>query len=147
MTERANQLQDILEGFHLFKRGIEATMRCRESDFQITNSQWFVLDTINREEVASIKSISAELGISSSATTQIVNDLVKSGYVLKQSDKDDGRVTVVVLSPKTKQALRKLRTQVLRNMTQVFSVLTDAELATFHKMQMKIVNTSFNKNK
>lgn len=125
---------------------MESTIFRGGSDFRITNSQWLVLDIIRREGGASIKVISTDLGISSSAATQMVNELVKSGYVLKHSLKEDGRVTVVVLSPKTEQALKKLHTHVLRNMTKVFSVLTDPEFATFHKLQVKLVRT-FLKNK
>jgi len=145
MVVRTKELQDILEGFHTFKRGLEAATLCCEGDFRITNSQWLVLDVIRRERGASIKIISTELGISSSATTQIVNELVKSGYAQKQSLKGDGRVTVVILSPKTEKALQKLRVYVLRNMTRVFSVLTDKEFATFHKLQKKLIS-AFNKH-
>lgn len=146
MASRTNELQAILEGFHTFKRGMESTILCGETDFRITNSQWLVLDIIRREGGASIKAISSELDISSSAATQMVNELVKSGYAQKQSLKEDGRVTVVVLSPKTEQALKKLHTRVLRNMTKVFSVLTDQEFATFHKLHIKLVS-AFIKNK
>ncbi|MFI5260529.1 MAG: MarR family winged helix-turn-helix transcriptional regulator [Candidatus Paceibacteria bacterium] len=141
MAARTKELQDIIEGFHAFKRGIEATISCREVDFHITNSQWLVLDIIRREGSASIKTISAELGISSSGTTQMVNELMKNGYVLKHSQKEDKRVTVVVLSPKTEKVLQKLHVHVLRNMAKIFSVLTDKEFATFHKLQLRLIET------
>jgi DNA-binding MarR family transcriptional regulator len=142
MATRTKELQDILEGFHTFKRGIEATMRCPEGDFQITNSQWLVLDIVRREGGASIKAISAELGISSSATTQVVNELVKSGYAEKRSLEEDARVTIVVLSPLTEEVLQKLRAHVLRKMNKVFSVLNDKEFTTFHKLQVKLIGAS-----
>ena len=141
MATRTKELQDILEGFHTFKRGIEATILCSGGNFHITNSEWLVLDIISREGGVSIKMLSTELGISSSAATQTVNTLVKNGYAMKQSLKEDGRVTVVILSPKTEKALKKLRTHVLRNMTKVFSVLDDKEFATFHTLQLKLIRT------
>lgn len=121
-------------------------MLCSDSDFHVTRSQWLVLDLLKREGGVSIKNMSTTLGISSSATTQLVNELVKNGFVLKRSLKEDGRVTIVVLSPKTEKALQKLRTHVLRNMAKVFSVLTDTEFATFHKLHTKLVRTFIHKH-
>src|SRR3989344_4312497 len=119
MATRTKELRDIREGFHVFKRGIDAAIACKGSDVHISHSQWFVLDLIGREKRVSIKEISATLGISSSAATQLVNEPVKDGYVLKRSDKKDGRVTVVAISPKATAALAKLRTHVLRGMAKV----------------------------
>lgn len=141
MASRTAELQDILEGFRVFKRAIEEAVRCQDSGFHVTSSQWQVLDYVRREGGSSIKKLSTELGVSSSATTQMVNELVKSGYAEKDSLKEDGRVAVVVLSPKTEQALKSLHAHVLRNMNSIFSVLSDKELETFCVLQTKVVRS------
>lgn len=146
MASRTKELQQIMEGFHTFKRGMESAILCSCGDFRITNSEWLALDILSREGSASIKMLSSELGISSSATTQVVNALVKRGYAVKRSLVSDGRVTVVALSEKTERTLATLRTQVLRNMNKVFAVLSDREFATFQSLQAKLVS-AFIKNK
>ncbi len=139
MRRRTKDLGELLEGFHAIKRRLLAGEPAATRSFRITGSQWLGLSIIARKGSISIKDLGADLGITSSAATQIVGELVKGGYVTKRPDVHDARAARVALSPKTKKALGALRRGALRRMAELFSVLDDAEFALYVKLQSKLV--------
>ena len=140
MKHPTQELQEILEGFHTVKRVLEIKHgACAVGKPSITNAQWLALDVISRCKEASIKDIYTALGVTSSAATQVVNDLVKMGLVSKKVSATDARVAVVSLTPKTKRMLVALRTTMLQNMAGLFSVLTKEEFETYRALHAKLV--------
>jgi len=145
MAHPTKELQELLEGFHSLKRALEVKSgTCMFGDYAITNAQWLALDVIGRTENASIKDICSVLGVTSSAATQVVNDLVAAGLVQKRPSAKDARAVAVSLSPKTKKVLAQFRTGMLQNMSKLFSVLTKEEFETYRALHTKLV-TSFTK--
>lgn len=140
MSDRRQKLWKMCEGMHALKRtfGMQHEKR-PASTFHLTTSQWLALEIIARKKEASVKDISAALSISSSAATQIVNELVKYGHVAKKTDPKDARVSLLTLSSKTRQALTTMRTAMLRHMDKLFSVLTDAEFSEYIRLHEKVI--------
>lgn len=145
MAHPTKDLQEILEGFHSLKRVLEVKSgTCMFGDYAITNGQWLALHVIARTEDASIKDICSALGVTSSAATQVVNDLVAAKMVEKRASTKDARAVAVSLTPKTKKVLVQFRTGMLQNMSKLFSVLTPEEFDTYRTLHAKLV-TSFTK--
>lgn len=141
MKHSAKELQEILEGFHTVKRALETKhASCGVGMPTITNAQWLALGVISRHKEASIKDIYSTLGVTSSAATQVVNDLVKMGLVTKKANATDARGVVVALSPKTKRMMTALHKVMLENMSSLFSVLTKEEFKTYRALHAKLVH-------
>ena len=140
MIDATKELQEVLEGFHTVKRVLEIKHGvCPVGKTSITNAQWLALDVISRSKEASIKDIYNALGVTSSAATQVVNDLVKMSLVSKKVSATDARVAVVSLTPKTKRMLEELRTAMLQNVSSLFSVLSKEEFETYRALHAKLV--------
>jgi len=137
MKHSIAELQEILESFHTVKRMLEAKHSVR--GLSITNAQWLALDSISRTAEVSIKDLCGALGVTSSAATQVVNDLVKMGLVSKRASTKDARAVVVSLTPKTKRTLAQLRVAMLENMSTLFSVLSKDEFRTYRELHGKLI--------
>ena len=105
----------------------------------VTFSQWRVLEIIDRQGKASIKEIHTALGISSSATTQLVNELVKKKYVSRRVDPADRRVSSIRLSPKMRKFLKMLKDQNLKKTIRLFKPLNDREFRQYIDLHKKII--------
>lgn len=142
MSRRTKELERIFEGFHSLKMNLAAGRRAFPAGMRITGSQWLVLGYVARHAKASIKDISAALGISSSAATQIVRELVKSGCVVKRSDPEDARAVAVDLSAKARKDLKELREGMLRNYDRLFTALSDREFTLYVRLNEKIIHAA-----
>ena len=81
INKRKKQIQEILENMHKIKKLLAHDAVCYHKNKAITNAQFIVLQIIKDEKNIGIKEIAKILGISCSATTQIINTLV-NGYTL-----------------------------------------------------------------
>lgn len=138
---RAQHVQKLLEDMSVLQQKMLAKHRLMAQINKITFSQWRVLEIIDRAGKASIKEIHTQLGITSSAATQLVNELVKKAYVKRRTDTRDARVSAVVLTPAMRTALRKLKDQNLKLTVQLFGALNDKEFKHFITLHKKIINS------
>lgn len=138
--DRAKHIQELTEGFYV----IQQKMLSKRSPIitgmkHVTFSQWRVLEIIDRQGKASIKKIHTALGITSSAATQLVNELAKKKYVSRRADLDDGRVSSVVLSVKMRHLLKTFKDQNLKKTIQLFKALNDREFKQYIDLHNKII--------
>ncbi len=138
MLDRSKQLQKILESFYKIKRHADLKNMCRTYGLSVTHSQWIMLSYIYREGSVSVKEICTEFGITSSAVTQLITELVKHHYVIKVISTTDRRMTNIHLTPKTKQVILRVRRAILAHMLKMFSVLDDKEFTKYMQLSMKI---------
>ncbi len=141
MTSRTSKLQEMLEGFYKMKRHADMRKSCRTHGLSVTHAQWMVLNFIYREEHVSVKDICLAFGITSSAVTQLVNELVKNNYVAKETSTTDRRVSTIELTKKTSQTMSRVQKSILAHMLQVFSALTDQEFMEYARLNKKINNS------
>lgn len=126
----------------MLKRTIDPRGYLTEENRPLTMTQWIVLGIIARKGSVPIKDIKEALQVSSSAATQIVNELIKRGRVEKCADINDARVMLVTLSPKTQKALAQLRRAMVRRLTKLFSVLNDREFAQYMLLHEKVMSSA-----
>lgn len=106
---------------------------------QTTSSQWGVLVFIEQQGSSTVKEIAKELGITSSATTQLVDGLVSAGYVSRETHTVDRRSVLLTLSPTIKTKIDKMKKQVLKKFLTFFDALNDTELNHYSLLTSKIV--------
>ena len=145
MLSRKQKLEELLESFgslrrHLTSRGADyATMP------RITPSQWGVIMLIQQRDESSVKEIATALHISSSAATQLVDGLVKSGYVAREEHTKDRRAVALTLSKKTIKQVAKMKGRMIQNFLKVFEILSDKEFSQYCALHKKIIQRFSNK--
>ena len=137
--DRKKLIEEIAEDWHAIKNKMHARVvaLCKGD---VTASQRFALFLIAQRQGTSVKNIAAMLGVSSSAATQLVNELVRTGYVQRKTSKKDKRELDLVISKKGKKQLGLMKRDYLKMMSELFYQLDDKDLATFSKLNKKILS-------
>jgi DNA-binding MarR family transcriptional regulator len=129
----------MLEGFHAIKRALAGSKKLQRRVHELTPSQWLAVSVIARTEAASVKDIREALGVSSSAVTQLVQELEKGGYVEKHLDPSDRRSQRITLSSAARRAADSMKRSMLAHADKLFSALDDAEFAVYVALHKKVV--------
>jgi MarR family transcriptional regulator, organic hydroperoxide resistance regulator len=132
----------IAESLDRFARLTQAMMLTRTSggplwgDVNITLPQLKVLGLlVGREQPVSGRELAGLLGVGPSAVTPLVDRLVEHGYVRRQEDERDRRITRLLVTEAGVELLRRMMAGRLEIMADLLRHLTTEELA--------IVNQSF----
>jgi len=139
MVSRTKELEEIFESFYALRQKAAFKKMTAASCPQIANSQWLALAVIARTDKATIKDVHTALGITSSAATQLVNELVSKKYVLRKTNIKDRRALALELSPTAKKFFKTMRVNAIKNLAQSFSALNDEEFALYIKLTRKIL--------
>src|SRR3989338_5172757 len=139
MSKRKILLEEITTAFHAIKNKMHAKMMHKNKG-NITHSQEFALFTISQSKDTGIKEISKMLCTSSSAATQLVNELVKQGYVIRRTNSKDKRALHLEVSKKGHAQILKTKLQHSKIISSLFSSLTNRELKNFIALNKKILN-------
>ena len=80
------------------------------------------------------------LGTSSSAATQLVDNLVKKGTLVSEKSLEDRRALKIRLAKNTKELIETTKTQTYQKIYTFFDILTDEELQQLSKLSKKVTN-------
>jgi len=148
MLNRQKIIEEIITNFQAIRRKIMTESLCLSNKYHITNSQRELFNIIVQHDGIKMMEISKLLGISNSATTQLVDGLVNNGYLIRESDSEDRRALKIKLSDKSKKNIREIRTQGFKKISDIFEILNDDELSKFCEFNKKIADKILNsKNK
>src|SRR5258706_10223100 len=125
MTNRKEQVKELMENFQALRRTTMFHSPRALNRPRITPSQWGALMCIKREGKSTVKDVAKTLGITSSAGTQLVDGLVKSNYVAREISATDRRKVVLTLSKKTEAWVNKKREERMQKFLKFFEVLND----------------------
>ena len=142
MKTRKQLIEEIMANINAMKHKMHVKMLARTHGNKITHSQWFVLSLIEAKQNMGIKEIAATLGITSSATTQLVDGLVQQGYVVRNTNIHDARALQLRLSPKGKTRITAMKKEFFRTMAVFFEALSDEELKTYCALHKKILTNA-----
>ncbi len=145
MSDRRSQIEGILQYFQAMKHRVLSGTYILSPRNQIPNSQWIVLRIVYQNEGIGVKEISHRLGISSSAATQLVDSLVRKGYLIREESPEDRRALRISLTVKTRELIDVTSARALGAVQSHFDVLTDEELHTFYKLCVKVANNMIDK--
>jgi MarR family transcriptional regulator, organic hydroperoxide resistance regulator len=140
MLDRKKQITEIIEHFRAVYKALTRITPSLLIDLNITQTQMFILSLVKENEGLSLKELAGMLGISSSATTQQVNDLVQRGYLIRESNDADRRYIKIRLSEEMSNPIGVLEDRLIERFAECFSELTDEELVFYGKMNRKIAN-------
>lgn len=142
MTARSELIERLQESFQLIRRKLMSKdlMSAHKELCGITPSQWGVLRVIHMRERVSTKELAAQLDISSSAATQLVDGLVENGNLKRSDNPDDRRSQYIELSGPAKKHMKLMRKLYLKRLSELFSGLSDAELEQYLRLCTKVAS-------
>lgn len=133
--KREKAIEEILAWFQQIKRQIG----CQLKQSDLTHAQWIALSVIREQKNTGIKKIAEVLGVSSSASTQLVDDLEKNKFVIRSVSKKDKREVLISLTQKAQKQFRDMHRERIREFALFFDALSDEEFATYVTLNKKII--------
>lgn len=98
------------------KEAIIAPMRPKLREHEITEPQWRVMRVLNDRGAADATGLAAVGLLHAPSVTRILRDLEQRGFVVREPDLNDGRRTLVVLSPEGRALVQLISREVMRIM-------------------------------
>lgn len=144
MINRKIILEKLLEDIHVMEHKLMIA-HASQKKISITPSQGFVLRFVCKSNSTNAKKIADSLNITSSAAAQLINGLVKNGYLVRKENSKDRRISHLSLSKKAEDLFKEFNNQSIKKMVEVFSILTDDELIQHTKINRKIIKSIINK--
>jgi len=138
IPDRESLIEDILRNYYVIIHGLVAGTPIQPLKWEITNAQWMALLQIYQNEGIGVKELAQSLGISSSAATQLVDNLVKKGYLERRVNPVDRRALKIRLSRKLKNLGDTVKGQIRGGIYSLFDVLTDEELKQSYEASGKV---------
>lgn len=138
MPGRKQDIKTIVDAMHAIRRKFIACNGVKKTASSITPSQWAVLGVILENKKVGVTDVAQQLGISSSAATQLVEGLVEKGYIVRRADKTDRRAFTLEIPSKHLRKIELLKSQTLERFTHLFGALTDKELKTYALLNQKL---------
>ena len=151
MKTRKQYIEEIIRNLHAIRGKFAARWRSKSNKqnigfgAKITSSQWMALATVMRNENISMTGLAESLGISTSAATQLVDELVGKGYLVRTGKPDDRRALSLTLSAICKKKIGDMKTKHAKRFEHMFDALTDDELKQYATLNKKITESIFKK--
>ena len=137
--DRKELIEEITADFHAIKNKMHGKMMQGQKG-GITHAQRFALFVISQSKDLGIKEISKMMCTTSSAATQLVNELAKQGFVKRKKNEKDRRALDLAVSKKGQKQIIKAKKLQMEMMSKIFSALSNKELQSFIKLNKKIIN-------
>ena len=94
---------------------------------ELTFPQIVILDYLFKKGICKMSDLSMVLGVTGAGATGLVDRLIKLGMVNRFRSDDDRRVVKVILTQKGIKSLKKIQSQRLRTIAELFSDLNYEE--------------------
>jgi DNA-binding MarR family transcriptional regulator len=141
MRDRRKQVEEMMEGFMALKHRMAFDRRLSASKSRITPAQWGVVVYIRNHAACTVKDIATAFSMTSSAATQLVEGLVKKGFIERKPLESDRRSVALTLSKKTHQHMRAMREIAAERFLELFKTLTDKEFEQYCVLHRKMVQS------
>jgi DNA-binding MarR family transcriptional regulator len=138
-STRKELLQSLAEKMASIMRRVHKGQGFKFSVFILRPPQVRILFFITRqnEEVA-IKDLAEMLGVTPGAVTQFLDGLVDIGLVRREEDIKDRRIMRIKLTELARSKLEEFRKAYLASASQVFDILSDAEIKELVRLLDKV---------
>lgn len=144
MPTRKENIEKIMESIQAIRRYLIAKSFKNSPKIMgheerwMSPSQWAVVSIVMKQADLGIKDISRMLGITSSATTQLVNASVLKGFLVRKKSEKDRRALVLELSASWKKRAEEMKSRSMKQWTNALNTLSDDEIALYLKLNTKI---------
>ena len=116
------------------------------SDFDLSSTEWTILGQIyEHKDGIRLSELAILLGVEAPLITNLIERLVKKGFVQKHNHPRDKRAKLLFLTKKGQDLLPEVEGLVQEKMQKVLKGATDDDLATYYKVLMIIVKNAAKK--
>jgi len=98
------------------KESVLAPMRPKLREYNITEPQWRVMRVLNDRGASDATSLAGVGLLHAPSVTRILKDLEERKFVVREMDVNDGRRTLVALTPEGREIVKIISRDVLRVM-------------------------------
>ena len=133
-TKRTHSSEEVAYATALFFAVRRIMRTALGKNKKLDPSSWLRVETmkfIAENDKSKMKDIADYLSITAPSATSLVSGLVKSGFVIGYTDRDDRRASRLILTKKGKAELKKAVTRGMKIFSTLFSILSKSELAAF----------------
>lgn len=141
-SHRRSLIESLLETMKDASRAVSAGREQCFKHFKLHSAQVRVLHYIMQNQPVAVKDIAQSMGTTSSASTQMVDAIVRAGYLSRTRDPHDRRRVVVRLSAKGTAKFRSFRADHLRRVTTTVGRLSDREISSLVALLRKVTAQS-----
>lgn len=146
MIGRKKKIRELIENLYFLRRHMAFASVHSMKMPRITPAQWGALIFIEHSGKSTVKDVAKGLNITSSATTQLIDGLVSSGYVTRKEDARDRRKALLILSQKSRSHIAKMKEHILNGFLKTFEVLNDQEFSQYLALNKKLARVFPRKN-
>lgn len=137
--QREELIEAIFANMHQMHRAGASKFHSLIGKMYISSSQMELLVTVKHMQPISVKNIAAHMRLTPGAVTQLMEGLVERGYLERNPDEQDHRVTNVRLAESGALQLKELWEKRKSMMREVLGSLTTEELTIMLRAQEKIL--------
>jgi len=102
--------------------------------------QFFLLTYLDQKEVLTMSAIAQKMGHTTAAASGLVARLENLAYVVRSSVREDRRKVMVCITPKGSALVRRIREEMMGNLSKVMQHLTPDEQKAWLHIYTKIYN-------
>jgi DNA-binding MarR family transcriptional regulator len=102
--------------------------------------QFFLLTYLDQKEVLTMSATAQKMGHTTAAASGLVARLENLGYVMRSSTREDRRKVLVCITPKGSALVRRIREEIMGNLTKVMQHLSPEEQKAWLHIYTKIYN-------
>jgi DNA-binding MarR family transcriptional regulator len=114
---------------------------CKElAPGNVSFPQYFLLTYLDQKEVLTMSAIAQKMGHTTAAASGLVARLENLGYVMRSSAPEDRRKVMVCITTKGSTLVRRIREEMMGNLTKIMEHLTPAEQTAWLHIYTKIYN-------
>lgn len=142
MPTAVNKIQKLLRNFRIVQKLALCEQNKYLKEYKLTPPQIHILYLIHHQTNITVKDIANYLGISSSAATQIIDNLEKNNFILREINSKDRRITHLKISKEGLSKFKKFKTEHLSKVQKYFQDLTEEELDFLINITQKIIQNN-----
>jgi DNA-binding MarR family transcriptional regulator len=128
MNNRDEHIRTIVDDLRIVYASLHRLSASAWQQLDLTMAQFKALVAIERGTARSVCMLGRELSIGESATSLLVDKLVRRGYVERTTDPDDRRRVLLTASQRGQDLLRELRHGHHQSLMEWLAALTDEDL-------------------
>ena len=106
----------------------------------VSFSQFFLLTYLDQKEVLTMSATAQKMGHTTAAASGLVARLENLGYVMRSSAREDRRKVMVCITAKGSALVRRIREEMMGNLSKVMQHLTPEEQKAWLHIYTKIYN-------
>lgn len=139
MDTRSKNIQEIFRTSAVVQRMMRTCLLKDFEEMGVAPSQLQLLQLIEQQQPVSLKLLAASMHLTPGAITQLVEGLVRAGYVTRTESSEDRRVMVVTLTPEGAKVGKTFERRKQEILTEIVANMTDDELEIFLRVQQKML--------